>query len=92
MPIITPKRPNALAKISTTKIFTNKVEFAASARAAALPTTPTLNPHAKLAQPVTEPAPRMAKPAFAAAREYEPSSFGLTASTLVCKIIETITP
>ncbi len=75
-----------------TKILTNNVEFAASARAAALPTTPTLNPHAKLDHPVTDPAPRMANPAFAAASEYDPSSFGLTASTLVCKIIETITP
>ena len=41
MPMMTPKRPNALPKISTTRIFTNRVELAASESAALLPTTPT---------------------------------------------------
>ena len=41
MPMMTPKSPNALPKISTTKILTNRVEFWASDRAALLPTTPT---------------------------------------------------
>lgn len=55
-----PNRPSADAKISTTRIFTKRVEFAASDSAADEPTMPTLRPHARLAHPVTEPAPRMA--------------------------------
>jgi hypothetical protein len=69
IPIITPNNPKALAKISTTNIFTNNVELAASDSAALLPTTPTHNPHAKLDHPVTDPAPRIAYPAFMAAKE-----------------------
>jgi hypothetical protein len=41
MPMITPNSPRALPKISTTKIFTNSVEFWASDKAQLLPTIPT---------------------------------------------------
>jgi hypothetical protein len=41
MPTIIAKIPNALAKISITSIFTNKLLFAASAIAHALPMIPT---------------------------------------------------
>ena len=41
MPIITPKRPRALPKISTTRIFTKRVASCASDKAALLPTIPT---------------------------------------------------
>lgn len=40
MPIIIPKRPIALAKISTIRIFTNNAGFAASAKAAPDPIIP----------------------------------------------------
>lgn len=43
MPMMTPKRPSAEAKISTTRIFTKRVALAASERAALLPTIPTLS-------------------------------------------------
>lgn len=46
-----PNRPSADAKISTTRIFTNSVELAASDSAAEEPTMPTDRPHARLAQP-----------------------------------------
>ena len=41
IPMITPNRPRALPKISTTRILTKSVEFCASDKAALLPTTPT---------------------------------------------------
>jgi hypothetical protein len=41
MPTITPNSPRALPKISTTRIFTNSVEFWASDSAQLLPTMPT---------------------------------------------------
>lgn len=41
MPTITPNRPSAEPKISTTKILTNSVEFWASDSAQLLPTMPT---------------------------------------------------
>ena len=56
MPMITPKSPSADPKISTTRIFTNSVELAASDSAAEEPTTPTQSPHARLAHPVVRPA------------------------------------
>lgn len=43
MPMMTPKRPSADAKISTTRILTKRVALAASDRAALLPTMPTLS-------------------------------------------------
>ena len=45
MPMITPNNPNALPKISTTRIFTNSVAFCASDSAALLPTMPTQTLH-----------------------------------------------
>uniref|UniRef100_A0A1B0BL69 Uncharacterized protein n=1 Tax=Glossina palpalis gambiensis TaxID=67801 RepID=A0A1B0BL69_9MUSC len=59
MPTIKPKRPIAEPKISTIKIFTNKIEFAASARAAPEPTTPTETPQNKLTKPTAKPAPNI---------------------------------
>ncbi len=41
MPMMTPNSPSALPKISTTRIFTNRVAFCASDSAALLPTMPT---------------------------------------------------
>lgn len=41
MPMMTPNRPSALPKISTTRIFTKSVEFCASDKAQLLPTMPT---------------------------------------------------
>ncbi len=41
MATITPNSPRALPKISTTRIFTNRVEFCASDSAQQLPTIPT---------------------------------------------------
>jgi hypothetical protein len=41
MPTITPKRPKAEAKISTTRILTKRAGLAASAIAAPLPVIPT---------------------------------------------------
>uniref|UniRef100_A0A1B0A8P1 Uncharacterized protein n=1 Tax=Glossina pallidipes TaxID=7398 RepID=A0A1B0A8P1_GLOPL len=59
MPTIKPKRPIAEPKISTIKIFTNKTEFAASAKAAPEPTTPTETPQNKLTKPTAKPAPNI---------------------------------
>lgn len=43
MPTITPNSPNALPKISITRIFTKRFEFCASAKAQLLPMMPTHN-------------------------------------------------
>lgn len=53
---INPNNPITDANISTIKTLTNKVGSAASARAALLPTTPTLTPQAKLHNPTVNPA------------------------------------
>lgn len=58
--MIKPKRPMALLKISTIKIFTKRLALAASARAAPDPTTPTERPQKKLQNPTVSPAPSMA--------------------------------
>ena len=50
------------AKISTINTLTNKEGSAASARAALLPTTPTLTPQAKLHSPTVNPAQNNAYP------------------------------
>jgi hypothetical protein len=59
---IKPKSPMTDAKISTIKTLTNNVGSAASARAALLPTIPTLTPHAKLHRPTVRPAQNKAYP------------------------------
>ncbi len=46
MPMMTPNKPSALPKISTTRIFTKRVAFCASESAALLPTIPTQTLHA----------------------------------------------
>ncbi len=58
--MIRPKRPMALAKISTMRILTKRDGSAASARAAPDPTWPTQMPHTRLTRPVVRPAPNMA--------------------------------
>lgn len=62
MPIIIPKSPIALAKISIIKIFTKSEGFAASAKAAADPTTPMARPQTKLLNPTVKPPPKSIKP------------------------------
>jgi hypothetical protein len=51
MPTMTPNKPNAEPKISTTKIFTNESGFWASAIAHPLPDTPTQILHYKMFYP-----------------------------------------
>ena len=45
IPTMTPNNPNALPKISITRILTNRVEFWASESAQLLPITPTQSLH-----------------------------------------------
>lgn len=56
---MTPKRPMALPKISTMRIFTKRLGFCASAKAAPLPTMPTQTPQKRLDRPTVRPAPNM---------------------------------
>lgn len=128
-----------LPKISTTRIFTNSVEFCASDKAQLLPTMPTHNlrahndathtpgeraspraallrccieflqraaaelcpicsgqrqtyPHARFANPVVIPAPKMAYPEYIAVLLNQPPGRGSVVSILVCKMMATITP
>jgi len=60
MPTMTPNKPSALPKISTTKILTKSVGFCASDSAHELPTTPTQMPHTKLASPTVRPDAKIA--------------------------------
>ena len=57
--MIIPKRPIALAKISIIRILTNKAGFAASAKAAPEPTTPTAKPQTKFEKPTVNPPPKI---------------------------------
>jgi hypothetical protein len=54
-PIISPKSPNTLLKISITSTFTNSVLSAASASAALDPLMPTLTPQIRLHMPTVTP-------------------------------------
>lgn len=56
---MTPNRPMALPKISTIRIFTKRLAFWASAKAAPLPTMPTQMPQKRLEKPTVRPAPNM---------------------------------
>jgi hypothetical protein len=58
MPMMTPKSPSALPKISTTRILTNRSGFCASERAQLEPATPTQMPHARFEKPTFTPAAR----------------------------------
>lgn len=55
--------PNTLPKISTTRILTNNVGSAASARAAVAPVMPTDTPQNRLHIPTVSPAQKMENPA-----------------------------
>jgi len=92
IPTITPNNPSALPKISITKIFTNKVGFCASLNAQLLPTVPTQIPHTRFANPTVKPDANIAYPENIDRSEYDPSGILGANSTLVCKIIATITP
>jgi hypothetical protein len=59
---INPNNPITDAKISTINTLTNNVGSAASARAALLPTIPTLTPHAKSHSQTVSPAQNIAYP------------------------------
>ena len=54
-----PNSPIALAKISMMRIFTKRAGFAASAKAAPDPTTPTAKPQTKFENPTVKPPPKM---------------------------------
>lgn len=58
---MTPKRPKALPKISTIRIFTKVEGVCASARAHPEPVTPTQTPQNRFESPTERPAPNMAK-------------------------------
>lgn len=61
MPMMTPKRPRALPKISTMRIFTKVEGVWASARAHPEPVTPTHTPQNKFERPTERPEPNRAK-------------------------------
>ena len=56
IPMMTPKSPSALPKISTTRILTNSSGFCASERAQLEPAMPTQMPHARFEKPTLMPA------------------------------------
>lgn len=89
---LTPNKPSADPKISTTRIFTNSVELAASERAAEEPTTPTQRPQARFAHPVVSPAASSAYPLVYALTGQVPSGFLSTYSILVWRMMATMTP
>ena len=61
-PIMRPKRPKTLEKISITRTLTNRLASEASARAALLPLIPTLIPQIMLQKPTVSPAQNKAYP------------------------------
>lgn len=60
MPMMTPKRPRALPKISMMRIFTNVEGVCASAKAHPAPVTPTHTPQNRFERPTERPAPNIA--------------------------------
>lgn len=66
MPIMTPKRPRALPKISTIRIFTKVEGVCASARAQPEPVTPTQTPQKRFERPTERPLPNRAKDLYKA--------------------------
>ena len=61
IPIMTPKSPRALPKISMIKIFTNVDGVCESANAHPDPVTPTHTPQKRFENPTERPAPKRAK-------------------------------
>ena len=66
MPIITPKSPSALPKISTMSILTKVEGVCASARAHPEPVTPTHTPQNRFERPTERPLPKRAKDLYKA--------------------------
>ena len=62
IPMMTPKRPRALPKISTIRIFTKVAGVWASAKAQPEPVTPTHTPQKRFDKPTERPEPKRAKP------------------------------
>ena len=60
IPMITPKRPRALPKISIIRILTKVDGVCESARAQPAPVTPTQTPQKRFERPTERPAPNMA--------------------------------
>lgn len=59
---MSPNRPRMLLKTSITKILTNKLGSAASAKAALEPDTPTAMPQSRLQAPMVRPPQKREKP------------------------------
>ena len=66
---INPNKPRMLPKTSTTRILTNRVGSAASARAAVEPVIPTQTPQRRLQAPTVMPPQKTAKPNAYGVRE-----------------------
>lgn len=66
MPMMTPKSPRALPKISTMRILTNVEGVCASARAQPDPVTPTQTPQNRFERPTERPLPKRAKDLYKA--------------------------
>lgn len=71
---MTPKRPRALAKISTIRILTKSDGFCASLNAQLLPTTPTAMPQTRFEKPTIQPEKKRAYPVNSGNGVPDPSS------------------
>ena len=96
IPIITPKRPKAEAKICTINIDTKVEGVCACERAVPVPMQPTDSPHTKLERPTTPPIANTLNAEYSAYWKAAPSVAPVVlvriGPSLFCRIMAIITP